>query len=390
MDLRLSPFQRKALGVLVAVAGAVTVLAVTGLLLIDRWMRKESEPVLAALRKDTAANLDFFCEQQSLLAADPWFHEPRTEGDAGPLLNAWMPWEMGPAPQGSPLSVPAHLPQSFLDFREWLSFQAGLSTLDFGWMGQLHAYDRWDILRNRPTPFREPFDLTYEPMPQFGHLILWARFRLLQGLRTGQPLAAARDVRHLAWLAYSTDTLIGAMLASTLLDTERAAHASLQAPPPEWRPMSSEQVARMRAMIMSGFIFSYPPIAVEVAKKSRRCGEPVVRCIAMTEAAFAAKILEPWARRAYREAYTALEEDLDAFPCSSSLGKLLWRQGVTVDNGAADLIVAMPEWMRWLPRVHFGGLLADRVLADGNTHLSRLHAFRKALATGDFEAEPEL
>jgi hypothetical protein len=389
MDLRLSPFLRRALGVLLAVAGVVTVLAVTGLLLIDRWMRRESEPVLAALRKDTAANLDFFCEQQTLLTADPWFREPRTEGDAGPLLNAWMPWELRPAPKGSPLSIPAHLPQSYLDFQDWLSSRADLSTLDFGWMGQLHAYDRWDYLRNRPTPLREPFDLTYEPMPQFGHLILWARFRLLQGVRTGQPLAAAREVRHLAWLVYNTDTLDGAMVAAMLLDTERAAHASVQAPPPEWRPMSSEQVARMQAVIMSGFIFSYPPIAVEVARKSRRCGEPVSRCAAMTEAAFMAKILEPWARRKYREAYTALAEDLEAFPCATSLGKLIWQQGVTVDNGAADLLIPMPKWGRWLPRVHFGALLADRLLADGHSDLRQLHSFRRALATGDFEVESE-
>ncbi len=388
MDPGPSSFQRRVLSVLLAVAGVVTVLGVTGVLLIDRWMRKESAPVLAALQRDTAAEIGFFCEQQTLLAADPWFREPRTQGDAGPLLNAWMPWGIQPVPKGSPLSIPAYLPQSFLNFEGWLSSRADLSSLDFGWMGQLHAYDRWDILRNRPTPLREPFDLTYEPMPHLGHLILWTRLRLLQGLRAGQPLAAARDARHLAWLVYSTDTLDGAMIAAMLLDSERAAHASLRAPPPEWRPMSSEQVARMRAVIMSGSIFSYPPIAVEVAKKSRRCSEPVVRCISMTEAAFTAKILEPWARRKYREAYTALEEDLEAFSCPSSLGKLLWQQGVTVDNGAADLIITMPEWMRWLPRVHFGALLADRVLADGDTHLRRLHAFRKALATGDFESEP--
>jgi hypothetical protein len=388
MDLKLSPFQTRALGVLLVVAGSVTMLGITGLLLIDRWMRKEYEPALAMLRKDTEGNVDFFCEQQSLLAADPWFREPRPEGDAGPLLNPWMPWDSGPVAKGSPLAIPAHLPQSFLDFQDWLSSKADLSTVDFGWMAQLHAYDRWDFLKNRPIPIREPFDLISEPMPQVGHLILWARLRLLHGLRIGQPLAAARDVRHLAWLVYRTDSLIGAMVAATLLDTERLAHASLKAPPPEWRPMTSEQVARMRAVVTSGYVFSYPHIAVEVAKKSRRCGEPVARCVSMAEAAFMARILEPWARSTYREAYTALEEDLETFPCPSSLGRLLWQSGVTLDNGAADLLPPMPEWMQWLPRTLFGARLANWAVADGNPSLHRLHAFRKALATGDFESDP--
>src|SRR5207253_1383526 len=119
------------------------------------WMRKEYEPALATLRKDTADHVDFFCEQQSLLAADPWFHEPRSEGDAGPLLNAWMPWDSGPVPTGSPLTIPVHLPQSFLDFQDWLSSKADLSSVDFGWMAQLHAYDRWDFLKNRPSPIRD-------------------------------------------------------------------------------------------------------------------------------------------------------------------------------------------------------------------------------------------
>jgi hypothetical protein len=152
-------------------------------------------------------------------------------------------------------------------------------------MAQLQAYDRWDFLKNRPIPLREPFNLFSEPMPQFGHLLLWARLRLLHGLRTGQPL-------------------------------------------------------------------------------------------------------EPWARRAYREAYTALEEDLEAFPCSSSLGQVLWQSGVTLDNGAAELVGSMPQWMQRLPRALFGARLANWAIADGSPNLHRLHAFRKALATGDFESEP--
>ncbi|HYH99222.1 MAG TPA: hypothetical protein VD972_24920, partial [Hyalangium sp.] len=59
---------------------------------LNQAARDKYEPVIARTRTEAAGHLDFFCEQQELLSRDPWFHLPRTEGDAGPLLNAWLPW----------------------------------------------------------------------------------------------------------------------------------------------------------------------------------------------------------------------------------------------------------------------------------------------------------
>ncbi|HVG62237.1 MAG TPA: hypothetical protein VNA24_26980 [Hyalangium sp.] len=84
-------------------------------------------------------------------------------------------------------------------------------------------------------------------------------------MRTGQPLEAAKDVRQLAWLAYRTDTILGGVLATTLLQFERETM----------------------------------------------------------------KYMKPLAEARYQESYTALREDLDALSCPTSLARGSWERGVT-------------------------------------------------------------
>ncbi|HZI09786.1 MAG TPA: hypothetical protein VE153_05285, partial [Myxococcus sp.] len=98
---------------LVWAASGLLLLAVIALVGLDVFLRGKYQPVLDKVAEDVTTNVDLFCEEQAKLAADPWFQAPRTEGDAGPLLNAWLGWDPGPKmPEDSPLRVPAHLPQS--------------------------------------------------------------------------------------------------------------------------------------------------------------------------------------------------------------------------------------------------------------------------------------
>lgn len=391
MNATRPPLWKKALRILLWVGGGLLVLLVLGLFLFDRVLRSKYEPALAQLRNDVTHNVDFFCEQQEVLARDAWFHEPRTEGDAGPLLNAWVAWDPNrQMPKDSPLAIPASLPQRGADFKDWLTSQADVSTLDFGWMQRLRAYDRWDILRDSPVPPPERIDWATASIPNFVSLQMWGKFRLLQGLRTGQPLEAAKDVRHLAWLMYRTDTLIGAVVATTLLSSERDAHDAMKDPPAEWRPMSREQIARMRALLMSGHVFANLAAPVEVARKARRCGEPVVtRCTALAEASFMARYLQPLAADSYPEAYAALREDAAAPPCPTSIASTVWERGITIeDSGTGLQAAAQPQWMQRLPRAYFGSRIASIVIAVGSPSLKPLREFREKLATGDFEKKP--
>ncbi|MFP2911212.1 hypothetical protein ACLESD_40530 [Pyxidicoccus sp. 3LFB2] len=357
----------------------LAVIAVAG---ADVWLRRQYEPTLDAFREDLAANVDLFCEQQTQLAADPWFHEPRTGGDAGPLLNAWLGWDPAPKmPEDSPLQVPASLAEK----KEWdalLASEVDFSTLDFSWMRQLHAFDRWDTLANSPTPIQQPFSYMTAAIPNFIPLQQWAKYRLIHGIRTGQPVEAARDVRHLAWLAYRSDTLLGAMIATALLGIERKAHESMKAPPPEWRPMSLEQQERLRAVMWASMSFSSVAAPTEVARKARHCGSAISRCIGLTEATLFARYLRPFAEAPYRSAYEALDAELASAPCPTSLARILWERGATLTD-SSDLGTEMTDELRWMRRLpggyarkHIAGIL----LSVGAQNISLLKKLPTATA----------
>jgi hypothetical protein len=348
---------------------------------VKQMARGKYEPIIARTQAEAASNLDFFCEQQEFLAQDPWFHMQRTEGDAGPLLNAWLPWE--PAlqlPTGSPLAVPNSLPRSNKDFRDWLTASSvEVSVLDFEWMRRLRAYDHWDLLKNAPVEPREPFELAKAQLPDFNLLQLWAKFRLLHGVRSGQPLEAAEDVRHLAWLSYRMDTVFGGSLAAELLRLERQAYDSVQAPPPEWRPMPTLQIERLRALTLSSLAFSHVSAPAEVARRARRCGDPVVtRCIALSETAFMARFLKPLAEDDYPEEYRALTEDLEAFPCSTSVPRTVWERGVIAGGPLEGTSFEKIPAVR-LPRPFFGEIMAGVFLSSGSEWLQQLHELRRSL-----------
>jgi hypothetical protein len=366
MDPTPSPPRQKRLPrILLGLGAALMVLLAAGLFLLDRALRGRYEPQVAELRKDITDHVDVFCDHQILVAKDPWFHERRSEGDAGPLLNAWLPWyPKTEFPEGSPLAIPAHLPQQAKDFDKWLESSVDVSSLDFSWMEKLHAYDRWDLTKNTPVEPRQGYSLATASLPEFFMLQLWAKFRLLHGLRTGQPLQAAKDVRQLAWLLYRSDTLIGGALAFNMLNLERLAHQSMKEPPPEWQPMSYEQVERLRLLVRSSYVFSNIVAPAEVAKRTRRCGEPAVtRCIAMAEAAYTAKLLKPLAQAQYAEAYAALEADLSELECPTGLARMIWELGETIDDENLQT-AQQPEWMRRLPRGYAGPHITGIVLSD--------------------------
>ncbi|HYH98196.1 hypothetical protein [Hyalangium sp.] len=382
MDLK-QP-RKRALRILLWIGGILLVLILAGLFAADRWILGTYEPSLVELRKAITENIDFFCEQQSVLAADAWFHEPRTEGDAGPLLNHWLAWESGQEmPKDSPLVIPSQLPPRGVDLEKWRESDVDVSTLDFAWMERLHTYDRWDIMQNTPLEPKAPYNWAGDVLPDFVTLRAWASFRLLHGLKTGQPLPAARDVRQLAWLMYRTESLIGALLGAAVLQLEREAYDAMEGPPPEWKPMRREQIARLKALWMSAPVFSSVLAPVELAKKARSCdGAGVSRCIALAESAFLAKYFEPVARDGYREWYAVFQEELATRTCATSTAKTIWELGVTIKDPEQGLgPPEHPEWAQRLPAGYMGAHIAGMGLAGIVPNFMKdLHELRKAPA----------
>ena len=231
------------LRVLVWVVSIVLLLTAGALTVFDWVLRQKYEPTLGQHRKETTSQVGFFCEQQAKLAADPWFHEPRTEGDAGVLLSAWVPWDPSPPlPKGSPLNIPEGLPQDNSSLTNWLTSGASVdvSKLDFGWMRQLHAYDRWDIFQHHPVPLPQRINwATSCASLTSSHCWCGRSSGCCTDCGQEHDHQAARDVRQLAWLAYRTDTLLGGVIATSILRQEREAYEwmeSMEKPPADWAP----------------------------------------------------------------------------------------------------------------------------------------------------------
>ncbi|MFP2957225.1 hypothetical protein ACLEPN_05170 [Myxococcus sp. 1LA] len=374
------------LRVLVWAVSGILLLAVFAMVAFQLWSQRKYGPAIQAFRDDVTAQVDFFCEQQTLLGKEPWFHEPRTSGDAGPLLNDWLRVASGPPDLGeSPLRLPRHLLllQKSQGWDDWVTSDMAMSSLDFGWMRQLHAFDYWNAIPRKDIPPGHRFNMATAHLPEFSLLVLWSKLRLRHAIEQGTPLEAVRDVRQLAWLAYRTDTQVGGMIAIHLLKLEHKLHASMESPPPDWRPMPPEQLGRFIALLESTPAYSNIATPAEVGRKARACEPAIGRCIGLVEAAALNRYLEPIAKDAFQAEYLALKTNDGAGSCPTDLLSTLWEQGTTIDeplilpgHGAEDY---RPPTARLLPTRAIKTPLTLEILASMLRGPHKLRALKAAL-----------
>ncbi|MHA7629408.1 hypothetical protein [Corallococcus sp. M7] len=367
----------------VASLAGLAVLAGCGLLGAEAWYQRKFETPLRLHGEALAANVDAYCAEEAALGDDPWFHEGRTEGDAGLLLNAWLPWSRDlkrPPPEGSPLLLPESLREEALDLKQgrWLTANIDVSRLDFDWMVRLLAYDRWDLFNGSPLSAEGRFNWASGDVPDLFLLQRWAKFRMLHGLRTGHPVEAAQQVRHLAWLSLRTDSLVGGSLAVNLLDIERLAHDAMPSPPADWTPMSAEQTARMNALLQTAPQFAGLAAPPDVAQRARGCATEANRCIALTETAFHARLLEPLGSPSVEVATAALDRALKDAGCPTPAAHEVRTRGVTVEDPASGMssLASSVAWIPWAPGRQVRSHLARGVLASTLGDLTPLHENR--------------
>jgi hypothetical protein len=153
-----------------------------------------------------------FLADKKLVESDPFFRGSKGESDAGPYLN----------PMLAKLAIPKEI-QKELQNRNWVQYKPDFKKLmlDFSWMKELAKYDYWAPDLNNPEidPKSHP-NITMLPLPEYSHLISWARLRLKQGKLTNDMKNAQAEVRHLARLIYTNDYLVSSMVAITILKSE--------------------------------------------------------------------------------------------------------------------------------------------------------------------------
>ncbi len=271
---------------------------------------------------------------------------PAPGGDAGTLLNPRLRWTGHPeAIRVWEATLDARRPKLQLDARaaeavsgaDWLEAEPEVwEGLDFAWMERLPEFGHWDLEKNSPWSAGVAFERFEAPLPEFVSLPRWAKLRLAKGLRDGSPEQAAREVRALARLTQSTETLIGGAVALALLgleDDTRARALKDGRSVDGWQTLDKPARERLKRALwaVNAFASLDTPTAFAADFESLRFG----RCAALNEAAFVALSVRPLVRDAHRAGYERLGRNLEgARECRLTSLRAAW----AAEDKASDFL----------------------------------------------------
>ena len=233
---------------------------------------------LARNARDADAYVDKLCEEgRRLREKPPLPGEPGTKHDAAAFMAALIDYE-------SPLDNPPgylHLrPDLAARLRsygpDWPAriTDTDLAGLDFDWLVQLRRYDHWTLLgagRLRNLP---PKNLFNDPIPNYEHLLYWAKLRYALAFRRSDLPAAVGEVRHLAMLVHTQGLLVAESVATAIARCEARAHEFAIASGADvwwWDAPAPEQIERQRHAAFASLYFSYPGVGEATVREAAAC-----------------------------------------------------------------------------------------------------------------------
>lgn len=282
------------LGVVAIYAGQATFLA------------QMVDPTFDELNEAAARNVDRWLEEARVLAAHPIFAVERPDRDAGELLNRLVPWsgdDLGEWEKGAPeLELPddaRELLEGYPAVKDAAALTALSSTLSFDWMKALAQYGYWELTERSPV---EPWlskNAAMAPVPRYDVLSTWCKLRLWQAHLDGDMPAAVAEVRQLAWLALSNETLIGAMISVALYSiAETSAHHWGQGRVEEL--FTWEQKGLLRRVMWAGPGMLASPIEAATVKKALTV-EGMALCVALNETVMVESLFWPRSLKTFPE-----------------------------------------------------------------------------------------
>jgi len=230
-----------------------------------------------------------YCEEAQALSSEafPSAEGPRTK-DAWAYMSVRIDWEGAERPPGL-LRLAGPLRQRLREYgAQWPTRirDYDLQGLDFTWMGDLHAFDHWDVLRVLRAEDPSGMSALTASIPNFTELMSWTKLRLGRALAVGDFAAASADVRQLAFLLRTTGLVVADMIAYRILLHEREAHAAAVAAGVDlagWTPIAAEDLDRYRRVARSGLQFQLPGVPEQTRARAAACAAPVGKCSALYE-----------------------------------------------------------------------------------------------------------
>jgi|GEM_PF-3028917 len=236
--LRILPWKKLGIGLLGFLAVsfiALVTLQTSSLGLYGPALRKKQQRLLTLTPE--------YMRIQTLFSGFDVYKTPNNAGkDAGDFLNPIVRWplqcgspEYLEHPPAGPLRVSPQWQERIMaridieNFDKW-----DLKSLDLSWLRKLKEFDYWDLSHSNSQKTHYNRLLVHHisaieyfravPYPAFADLFQFGQLRLMQGLKQRKMKPALEDVRHLAKLLYSTESLNGMILSAAMLVAEEKAY----------------------------------------------------------------------------------------------------------------------------------------------------------------------
>jgi len=179
-------------------------------------------------------------EDLKVIEAHPPFPTWSRERNAEPLLTLWVSWEGKgfqklESPEHKALrEITAKYPRAANDPNQFAALAADplLDKVDTRWMRRLKDFDHWAPLANEKIT--EMLSAGHNmnsigrvglaatlPTPSYGELRDWALVHFAKEFKRGHAREGLATYRKTAELAYTSSSLIGAMVSVAMLKTER-------------------------------------------------------------------------------------------------------------------------------------------------------------------------
>ena len=222
----------------------------------------------------TAEQTDRLVRDLKTLRDQPWLPSMGRTRNAAAILDRHIGIDDGtPAMDVAWWDDPKHMKTlNYRDQKRWFDAPADVEIGDLSILTALTEYDHWETGHPPNTeaggsapqsayqshltsvPHRTYLN-HFEPLPNLAALFNLVKFRLLHGLRSGDVLPALREVRHLARLIHSDETMINTAVAIGILRHERRAYAAAVQrgliAPTDWDPVPLEDINAMKRAVVS-------------------------------------------------------------------------------------------------------------------------------------------
>ena len=314
---------RRILLVLLFLVVAGIVAAALSLRALAKTAEEKRKEVSAELSKDFEKHRARIEADEARWANDPLL-APRDGGNAAAVFAqhvGWVPASAGlPAP-AAPLSTEVLTLLTNSTDGGWPSLRdEAILSADVTWLGALSTAGHWDTDEALTSV---PYDALQEPVPDTSALLAAAKVRLIQGLADGGVVAAGADVRELARLTLTNESLLSNMVGIGILKFERRAHeAAVEAglDVTGWVPVPEADAARLKALLWAAPAMTSVVATDALAQHVPRVGQ----CAALREGLGIAQYLRPWLEPELTERYAALGQQLDGSACRLSRLRAAW------------------------------------------------------------------